>query len=117
MKEKIYDNLWDLFMDAKACNTSVLVADDPRRLLIGWAMPDPDKAFYVQLSRIKARKALHLPFDTSENQKIEEKVGELLMTKDGRLQIANYLSGTGIIPEFAAIDKVMARYMALKAFW
>lgn len=114
MEEKFYSNLWRLFLDIKAKNTDeVLIADEPKRLLIGWAMPKLNKVYYVRLVDIRSQRAMHIPFDVDGADAARDKLKELILGQTGRLQIAKFLSHEEPIFEFSLID----RLINLKAFW
>ncbi len=114
MEEKIYDNAWQLFLEYRILGTQVLSADDPKRLLFGWAAPDHNKAGYLRLTAVRMYKALLMPFDIDGKKSAETKLIELIKNSNGRIQIAQWLSHQKDISEFSEISD---RLLKLKAFW
>ena len=115
MSDKIYNNLFQLMLEARAHiisnNSKVISTDDPKQLKVGWLCEKTNKRFIINYGAAFNSQSIH---DTITQNTINT-FREFLRTGLGRVKISNFINmELDIEKDFS---EYLNRICKLLSFW
>ncbi len=115
MNNKIYNNLFQLILEARAHiisnESKVVLADDPKQLRVGWLCEKTNTHYLINYRLAFNSQSTH----STVTQNTINRFREFLRTSAGRIEIAKFIN------KESKIEKDFSKYLdhmcKLLAFW